>query len=80
MLVRLSSKGQIVIPKDIRIKMALHQGTQFDLLLQEGQIVLKPIMDSPVKQLYGKYAGVDLLGDLEEEHHNEIMDDAALYA
>jgi AbrB family looped-hinge helix DNA binding protein len=78
MLVRLSSKGQVVIPKDIRKKMALRRGTEFELLLQDGQIVLKPITDNPIDLLYGKFSNMDLLSDLEQEHHNEVMDDATL--
>jgi len=80
MLVKLSSKGQLIIPKDIRNKMALHQGSEFEILLQDGQIVLKPIRESTLDLLYGKFSNVDLLGDLEQEHHNEVMDDSALYS
>ncbi|MBN1318275.1 MAG: AbrB/MazE/SpoVT family DNA-binding domain-containing protein [Anaerolineales bacterium] len=80
MLARLSSKGQVVIPKDVRQKMSLHRGIEFEVKIQDGQIILKPITNSPIDSLYGKFANVDLLSDLEQEHHTEVIDDEQLYA
>jgi hypothetical protein len=40
------------------------------------KIILEPHQkDSPLDFLYGKYAGVDLLGPLETEHQQEIKHD-----
>lgn len=38
---RLSAKGQIVIPKDVRDRLGLTEGTVFDVFEREGEIVLK---------------------------------------
>ncbi|MCC2625413.1 MAG: transcriptional regulator, AbrB family [Burkholderiales bacterium] len=40
---RLSSKGQVVIPEDIRNKMGLHLGDQFLVLADKDVVILKAI-------------------------------------
>lgn len=70
--VKLSSKGQLVIPKDVRDGLGLEAGTRLQLWVQNGKIVLEPLTQSPIDALYGKYAQVDLLGELEAEHQQEI--------
>ena len=39
----LAKKGQIVIPKAIRDELGLEQGDDFDIYLQDGEIVLRPM-------------------------------------
>lgn len=80
MLARLSSKGQLVIPKAIRQALGLRRGAQFYVELEEGKIILDPVPTSPVGALYGKYADADFLSDLEAEHQQEIIDEAAVRA
>jgi AbrB family looped-hinge helix DNA binding protein len=78
MVVKLSSKGQLVLPKAVRQLLKLRPGSEFDVHVSEGRIVLEPITTTLVSALYGKYAGIDLLADLEAEHRSEVHDDAAL--
>jgi len=73
MVVRLSSKGQLVIPKSIRDALGLRPGTQFNINLTEGKILLEPISPAAIDVLYGKYGGVDFLAELEAEHRREIQ-------
>ena len=40
---RLSSKGQIVIPEDIRDKMGFHIGDQFIVVAKKDVVILKTI-------------------------------------
>ncbi len=80
MLARLSSKGQVVIPKAIRQASGLRDGTQFYVRLDEGKIVLEPITTSPLEALYGRYQDVDLLTALEAEHRQEIEREKAVRA
>ncbi len=75
MLARLSSKGQLVIPKAIRQTLGLWAGAQFKIHLEEGKIILEPIVSSPIDALYGKFGGVDLIAELETEHRQEIEDE-----
>jgi len=80
MLAKLSSKGQLVIPKPVRQALGLKRGSQLHVWVDRGKIILEPEGVSPVDALYGKYPDVDFLSDLEEEHRQEIRDDAALRA
>jgi AbrB family looped-hinge helix DNA binding protein len=72
---RLSSKGQLVIPKAIREALGLRTGTQFSIQVGEGKIVLEPLMESAIDVLYGKYVDADFLTELEAEHRQELRDE-----
>ena len=78
--IKLSSKGQLVIPKKIRRKLDLKPGTEFAVEVRQGQIILRPLVDQTtldeilvgMRQLVGD---VNLLDDLETEHRNEMEQD-----
>ena len=72
MLLRLSSKGQLVIPKTIRESLRLKNGDQFQVRVIDGKIVLDPVSKGLVEKLHGKYAGHNMLKSLEQEHKREI--------
>ncbi len=75
MRTRLSSKGQLIIPKVIRDALDLQTGTQFQVRVGDGKIILEPLSGSTIDLLYGKYAGVNLIDELEAEHRQEIQDE-----
>jgi len=76
MLVRLSSKGQLVVPKSIRVALGLRPGAQLHMELVQDRIILEPVAPaSSIDALYGKYADCDLLQALEEEHRREERDE-----
>jgi len=69
MQVKLTSKGQLVIPKPIREALRLKPGDCLDIRLVDQKIILSPPSEqSPIWSLYGKFAGEDMLSELEEEH------------
>lgn len=77
MVLKLSSKGQLVIPKEIRKALDLQPGTEFEVELVNRRIILRPIMDKEklnkiLKELRGLAEGTDLLKDLEAEHRWEL--------
>ncbi len=77
--VKLSSKGQLVIPQAIRRSLKLAPGTKLQLEIVEDKIVLGPLAAaSPIDALYGRFAGHDLIGDLEAEHRQEIDNEQAV--
>ena len=47
---KMSSKGQVVIPEEIRKSLALESGTQFIVLGEDGVVVLKTISPPSVKE------------------------------
>jgi AbrB family looped-hinge helix DNA binding protein len=73
MSVRLSTKGQLVIPKEIRDALGLRAGDRFNIRIENhNTLVLEPIRESGAEALYGKFAGEDLLTALETEHREEL--------
>jgi len=48
---KLSSKGQIVIPEDIRNQLGLTAGTQFIVIGSQDSVILKTIQPPSVKEI-----------------------------
>ena len=69
---KISSKGQIVIPKEVREKLKIKPGAFFHVRLEKNNIVLIPMKKGPLDNLYGKFAGEKILAELEREHAGEI--------
>ena len=78
MLLRLSSKGQVVLPKPIRDRLRLKSGDQFRARVLDGKIILDPVQDDVIERLHGIFAGSNMLKELEEEHRREVEDDKNL--
>lgn len=73
--VRVSSKGQIVIPKPLRDKLRLRRGSLLRVELDGSNLLLSP---SPEwRKLYGAAKGADLLKALRQERQAEIKRDQA---
>lgn len=54
-IVRLSEKGQLVIPSEIRAKYHLGKGDRFLVRDQAGEIILKPLERYPLLDLRGAF-------------------------
>lgn len=50
---KLSSKGQIVIPEDVRDKVGLHTGDQFVVVADKDVVILKVIKKPSTKEFTG---------------------------
>ena len=78
--VKLSSKGQLIIPKEIRRALDLRPGATFDVKLVDDKIILQPVIDkaklrktiNAVRQLA---VGASLVDELEKEHQRELEKD-----
>ncbi|MBX3052110.1 MAG: AbrB/MazE/SpoVT family DNA-binding domain-containing protein [Caldilineaceae bacterium] len=76
MVVTLSSKGQLVIPKNVREILGLESGSQLNLSFDGGKITLEPFQeDEVIDLLYGMFSGENLLDELEDEHRLELDGD-----
>lgn len=51
---KMTSKGQITIPKELREKFDLHEGDQFKFLIQDDEVKIKPIKKKLLSQAIGK--------------------------
>jgi AbrB family looped-hinge helix DNA binding protein len=72
MQVRLSSKGQLIIPKRLREDLGLSTGDQLEARVENNRIILEPIQRHTVLDaLYGRFKNDDFLTDLEQEHHKD---------
>lgn len=76
MILTLSSKGQLVIPKPIRVALGLENGSQLTIEVDGDRIILEPFNENEtIDLLYGMFSGDDFLDDLENEHRLEIERD-----
>lgn len=50
---RMSSKGQIVIPEEIRISMGFHSGDQFIAVAENDVVILKRLFQPSIKEFSG---------------------------
>ena len=68
-----TSKGQLVIPAELRRKHGIEPGTRVKFLEDQfGRIVLQPVTEDYVDRVMGRLEqGPDLLADWEKEHRSE---------
>lgn len=68
----ISTKGWIVIPKDLRDKYGLRKGTCVQIVEYNQTLALVPLPDDPAKALHGMLeGGSSLTADLLAEHARE---------
>ncbi len=73
---KLSSKGQVIIPADIREELRLKEGTEFAVRARGRAVVLEPMKRRSWRLWRGVLKGKDILAALEKEHRAEIERDA----
>ena len=73
MEVTTTSKGQIVIPVEVRRQLGITEGTRIRVEVneKERQIILKPITRESIAQLRGKYRGQGILKSLMADRKRE---------
>jgi AbrB family looped-hinge helix DNA binding protein len=73
---KLSSKGQIRIPKAVREKLDLREGTEVSILVQGQNVILQKIVPRDWRRWSGRFPNSGLLEALEKEHRDEVLLDA----
>lgn len=69
---KVSTKGWVVIPKDLRRKYGLEQGSRVQVVDYGDVLVLVPLPDDPVEALHGMLEeGPSLTAELLAEHARE---------
>ncbi|MGH9514604.1 MAG: AbrB/MazE/SpoVT family DNA-binding domain-containing protein [Terriglobales bacterium] len=67
-----SSKGQIVIPAELRNKLGIEAGTRIAIQQQENHLILHPITETFIDSLMGCCKGGEsLVAIREREHRND---------
>ncbi|HUT72549.1 MAG TPA: AbrB/MazE/SpoVT family DNA-binding domain-containing protein [Desulfatiglandales bacterium] len=69
---KISTKGQVVVPKEVRAKLKIKPGTFFHVQVEKNTIILTPMKKRPIDRLYGRFADEKILDELEREHATEI--------
>ncbi len=70
--IRLSAKGQLVLPAELRKRMRLKPGTEFAVDEQAGRIILQPVTDQYIQSLRGMLGDTtDLIEQLRRDHEKE---------
>ena len=75
-----STKGQTVIPKELRKKFGIKAGTKIEWWVKDGSLVAFPIPDDPVGALMGVlkgsgYTWADFMRERNEERERERQKD-----
>ncbi len=70
----INEKGQIVIPKDIRVKMGLKRGTEVELNLEDGKIIIE-VKNKP-EEIVNDFANVPKkIPNLNSRSIKDILDE-----
>lgn len=67
----ISTKGQLVIPAELRRKYGIKPGTRVEVIDRGDQIILQPITEEYVRKLRGSLKGGNALRVLEEERRKD---------
>jgi AbrB family looped-hinge helix DNA binding protein len=77
-IVKVSSKGQILVPKYLRLKYGVKPGGSVQLLEGTEGLLVKPTPEDPIATACGFLKGdYSLTQDLITEHHEELMNEKA---
>lgn len=68
---RISEKGWVVIPQELREKYRLEKGTPVRFVDYGGLLSIVPVASDPVTGGFGLLRGKNLIGRLLEEHRRE---------
>lgn len=74
-VVTVSSKGQVVIPQEVRKKLNLRRGTRVQLEVRQGVVELRPLpreQGEDWKRWRGSLRKKGVVKELESEHAQEI--------
>ena len=75
MIAKVSSKGQVVVPKEIRKQMGIKSGAFLEFRQIDEKRLEVTVIKDLIKELEGILEGTNALQQLEEEHRKEIEED-----
>ena len=78
-IVKMHAKGQIIMPKDIRVKLGIEPGKVLSVKLVNDHVEIRPLPDDPIEFLTGvfkKHRGSMAAELLEERKRDNEIDEA----
>jgi AbrB family looped-hinge helix DNA binding protein len=66
-----TSKGQVVIPAEIRKRFGIKPGTQLSFFEDNGRLIIQPITEQFIESLAGSLKGRDLSAILRRERKRD---------
>jgi AbrB family looped-hinge helix DNA binding protein len=70
--VRLSAKGQMVIPKEVREEFDLHEGDLLSVKIEGDSLILRKVKEGNWRRWEGILKDTSALRDHEREHREEV--------
>ena len=64
-----SSKGQVVIPAEVREKLGIEAGTRIAVRVEKNYLILEPINEGYIRRIRGSLKGPDSLVEAREREH-----------
>lgn len=75
MKARLSSRGQVALPKAVRDQLGLAEGDRLTVRVEADEVILRKSAEGSWKDWEGRLKGSDLLTDLARERRRELAGD-----
>lgn len=68
----LLSNGQVTLPKSVRDRLRLKEGTEFAVSTRGRSVILQPVGNRTWRRWRGLLKGTNALRELEREHRREV--------
>jgi len=72
---RVSSRGQIALPKEVRDQLGLGEGTSLTVRVEGNEVILRKAPPGSWRDWEGRFKGSDLLKDLARNRRKELARD-----
>ena len=72
---RVSSRGQLALPKEVRDQLGLGEGTSVTVRVEGDEVILRKAVAGNWREWEGRFEGSDLLGDLARNRRKELTHD-----
>ena len=72
---RLSSRGQLALPKEVRDQLDLREGVSLTVRVEGDEVILRKARTGNWREWEGRFKGSDLLADLARDKRKELTRD-----
>jgi AbrB family looped-hinge helix DNA binding protein len=72
---RVSSRGQVALPKEVRDQLGLGEGASLTVRVEGDEVILRKALTGNWREWEGRFKESDLLGDLARSRRKELAHD-----